>query len=524
MSFTSVSFLLLLAVTLAVYFVLPKKWRWTALLAASVIFYAAAVVKLLAFLLFATLSTYFAGLWLGRLTDARKKAVAEVKANGGSASAVNSTYRKKKHAVAALALCLNFGILAVLKYLDPLLDDWNLLFPGHAVIAPKLLLPLGISFYTFQSAGYLIDLVREKYPACKNLGKYALFVSFFPQITQGPIGRYDKLAPQFDTLPGFSAEHLRSGIQLALWGVFKKLVIADRAAVIVNTVFSGQGYGGVIVFFAALVYGIQIYCDFSGGIDMARGVAQMFGVDLAENFRRPYLAASLADYWRRWHITLGEWMREYVFYSITFSPRFARFSKRIRGSLKGRAGKVLPTALATFVVFFLIGLWHGGSTKYLFFGVYNGVIITFSQLMEGPYTSLKKRLRIKPSAPWNLFAILRTLLLVTLGRYFTRADNLSSALELLTVTFAHPGLRSLTLDSFLSLGLAWGELAVLFGGFSVVVIAGVFEEKRGDFRTRFARAPAVIQVLLTLALLLCITFFGIYREGYLASQFIYQTF
>ena len=523
MSFTSPLFLLLVTATLAVFFFLPGKWRWTALLAASVIFYAAAGVQLLLFLCGNILTTYAAGLLIGRLNLARKDAARAAKAAGSSAAAIGAAYKRKKRAVAAAALVLNFGILAALKYLEPLAGLWNTVFPGRAAAVPDLLLPLGISFYTFQSAGYLIDLVREKYPACKNFGKYALFVSFFPQITQGPIGRYDKLAPQFEDLPRPTAEHLRDGLQLIFWGLFKKLVIADRAAVLVGTVFSGSGYGGVLIFFSVLVYGIQIYCDFSGGIDMARGVAALFGVELAENFRRPYLAASLADYWRRWHITLGEWMREYVFYAITFSPRYLRFSKKVRTAIGGRAGKVLPTALASFAVFFLIGLWHGGSPKYLAFGVYNGVIITLSQLLAEPYAAIRQKLRLEGGG-WTVFALLRTLFVVTVGRYFTRAASLSSALGMLAATFRHPGISALSLSSFFGLGLGAADLLVMLLGFCTVFLVGVTEEKRGDFRRVFAGMAPAVQVLLTLLLVLAITFLGIYREGYVASEFIYQAF
>lgn len=529
MSFVSLRFLALLAASLVLCFLLPKKVRWIALLAASVIFYAMAGAELLVYLASATLSTFLAGLVIDRLNRRRAAAAADAKAKGLQVTEINTAFTRKKRAAAAAALLLNFGILAALKYLDPFLgavEYVSRIFGGVDIPRFTLALPLGISFYTFQSASYVIDLLREKYPASRNILKYALFVSYFPQITQGPIGRYDRLSPQFENLPGFNADALRNGIQLAVWGLFKKIVIADRAAVIADNVFAGyDGYGGVIILFGVFVYGIQLYCDFSGGIDMARGISEMFGVELAENFRRPYLATSLADYWRRWHITLGEWMREYVFYSITFSRRFGRFSKKLRTNLGGRAGKVLPTALVTFVVFFLIGLWHGGSSKYIAFGLWNGVIITFSQLMAAPYAAVRARLKISDSSKLlYAFRLLRTLLLVTLGRYFTRADNLSLALGMLSQTFAHPGVSALSASSFLSLGLGGWDMGVLALGSAVVTIAGVYEERNHDLRAAICRARPVLQIAIMLAIILAVVFLGFYRSGYIPSEFIYKAF
>lgn len=207
-------------------------------------------------------------------------------------------------------------------------------------------MPLGLSYFIFQSVGYVIDVYRGKLSAQKNPLKYGLFVSFFPQMVQGPISRYDQLAPQLLSQRSLDWRDLKLGIQLCLWGYFKKLVIADRAAVLVNAVITENcPYGGAIIASGILFYCIQLYCDFSGGIDITRGVARMFGIDMAENFRRPIFAMSLTEYWRRWHITLGAWMRDYVFYPLSLSKTFGKLSRWARTHIKGTGGKILPHRL-----------------------------------------------------------------------------------------------------------------------------------------------------------------------------------
>ena len=194
--------------------------------------------------------------------------------------------------------------------------------------ALNLVLPLGISFYTFQSMGYLIDVSNGKYPAEKNPFRFALFVSFFPQLIQGPIARYDQLGAQLAAEHRFDMTNIHRGLLLMLWGFFKKKVIADRALILVNEVFGNQAqYGGAVIVVGVLFYSLQQYCDFSGGIDLVAGIAELFGIRLAPNFKRPYFSVSLGDFWRRWHISLGAWMRDYVFYPFALTRPMAKLSK-----------------------------------------------------------------------------------------------------------------------------------------------------------------------------------------------------
>ena len=357
MAFTSPEFLILVLAALLAYYLLPKRVQWVILLLASCAFYLAGGIGAMVYLLYTTVTTYIAGRWLGALNQKRQGSQAGAK------------LKRRKKAIVAVTAAANFGLLFMVKYWDATAQAMDNL-TGLALPRLDLLLPLGLSFYMFQSMGYVIDCYRGKYPPQRNIAKYALFVSFFPQMVQGPISRFNQLGPQLTQPHPFCADQVKYGIQLAMWGYLKKLVIADRAAVVVNTVFqTPENYGGAMTAIAVGFYCVQLYCDFSGGIDITRGVAQLFGIDLAENFRRPVFAVSLTDYWRRWHITLGSWMKDYVFYPISLSKPFARLGKFTRRRIGGRLGKIIPTSLATFLVYFIIGIWHGANFRYIAFGL-----------------------------------------------------------------------------------------------------------------------------------------------------------
>ena len=304
MSFTSLPFLVLVLVSVGGYYLLPKKGQWVALLAASMVFYCVGGGKTVLYVFYTAATVYVSGRLLGHFNALRRAAPKEER------KAITAKYKPYRRGVVLFACLANFVLLYILKYwnftaelLQPLADQVS---PGSQIPLSELVLPLGISYFIFQSVGYVIDVYRDKYQPEKNFAKLLLFVSFFPQMVQGPIGRFDQLAPQLLAQRSADYTNLKYGIQLMMWGYFKKMVIADRAAVLVNTVLDDPwSYSGSILAVGVLFYCIQLYGDFSGGIDIARGVARMFGIDLAENFRRPIFSTSLTDFWRRWHITLG---------------------------------------------------------------------------------------------------------------------------------------------------------------------------------------------------------------------------
>lgn len=518
MAFTSWTFLALVALTVVLYYLVPKAAQWWLLLAASAVFYLAGGVKPVAWLLFVILVTWAAGLVLhGR--NCKRKALEK-----GDKAGANRIRRQKK-AVVAVAAVLCFGLLYAMKYWNFTVDLLPSSLSGRL---PRwdFLMPLGLSFFTFQSVGYVIDVYRGKDEAQRNLAKYALFVSFFPQMIQGPIGRYDALAPQLTARRDLDWREVKFGIQLAMWGYFKKMVIADRAAVLVDAVIMENcPYGGAVIVAGMVFYCIQLYCDFSGGIDITRGVAEMLGIHMAENFRRPIFATSLTDYWRRWHITLGQWMRDYLFYPLSLSKPFGKLGKWARRHIGGLPGKIFATSMATFVVYLVIGIWHGANFRYIVFGFWNGTLITASLLMERRFQSWKQTLRIDDkSASWRVVMILRTSVLVFLGRYLTRAPRLLTALSLLKTTFTRPHVSQLWDGTLLNLGLTASDMVIILLGMAAVLALEFFQEQGGHVRETLEKKNGFVQWVALVVPLVVILFFGVFRAGYISSEFIYGNF
>ena len=420
MSLTSFEFVIFVGAAVAGYYLIPKRFQWVWLLAFSYIYYAAASLKILFFLLFSTATTYLAGLLMDRIKE--KQADREQRI-------------KQKRRVAAAALVLNFGMLAVVKYTNFAIENINALLGSHLSFQ-TIILPLGISFYTFQSMGYLLDVYWEKVEAERNPFRFALFVSFFPQILQGPIGRFNRLAHQLYESHDFDWGRMERAFILILWGFFKKMVIADNAAGFVDEVFGNYGsYGGAAIVVAVLGYSVQLYGDFSGGMDVVRGIAELFGISLDENFRRPYFAVSITDFWHRWHITLGTWMKDYVFYPLSLSKMMGRFSKAAKKRFGKSIGRTLPICLANIIVFLLVGVWHGADWKFILYGLYNGLIIAFSGLMMQNYRKWKNLCHINEKAPlWKGFQIARTFLLVNISWYFDRAAGVGEAFDMMRIT------------------------------------------------------------------------------------------
>ncbi len=538
MSYTSIKFFVLVAVTALAYFLFPKKkYQWTVLLAASYVFYLFAGYKYIAFILFTTVCTFLSALWTEKVTVRTKEYLAKNKdsLSRDEKKAVKEKAKHKKRGILALTLALNFGILLFLKYYNFFSGSVNSLLGNSGASLPllRLVLPLGISFYTFQSMGYLVDVYRETVKAERNPFKFALFVSFFPQIVQGPIGIYSDLAHQLYEPHSFDFTRMKHAALLFLWGMFKKLVIADRAIVAINAVTDNYAsFNGTTLAFTIILYSLQLYADFSGGIDISRGVSRLFGIELMENFRRPYFAKDLSEYWRRWHISLGNWFKNYFFYPMAMSKQFAGMSKAIKksrfGSTKAGAhiAKVLPTSIASFLVFFMVGVWHGANWKYIAFGVYNGLIIMLSVLLKPVFEWTLGKLRIRPENKlFLLFRMLRTYLLVLIGYVFDVAPTYGDAM----LTFR----RFFTDQSYTrshaeisQLGIDIPNYFVLLACTLVVFFVSLWQEKHPQITVSEAldrrRFPA--RFFCFFFLIMGIIIFGIYGSGYNPADFVYMQF
>ena len=475
------------------YYVCPLRLRWVLLLLFSYAFYAVCGARALPYLLLTTLSTWAGALVIGRIAERSKAELRAKKAQLDAAGkkALKAAAKKRQRAVFLAVLALNFGVLALVKYTSPLLEAL-----GRPPL--RLLLPLGISFYTFQSMGYLIDVYSGKYPPEKNPARFALFVSFFPQLIQGPIARYDQLAAQLSEPHRFDWANIHRGLLLMLWGFFKKKVIADRALPLVSEVFANQGaYGGAVIVVGVLFYSLQQYCDFSGGIDLVTGAAELMGIRLAPNFRRPYFAVSLGDFWRRWHISLGAWMRDYVFYPFALTRPVTRLSKAARRVLGTDAARALPAALGNILVFLLVGVWHGATMNYVLWGLYNGVILAVSALLEPAYKRANERLgSLTGSRAFHVFRVLRTFLIVNIGWYFDRCTRAGDAFAMLRKSVLAPNAAQLTDGTLLRLGLTAGDYRILAAATAILFAVSLLQERGVSIRAGVLRLPTPVRVIL----------------------------
>ena len=548
MSFTSFAFLIFVSAVVLIYYITPAKHRWIVLLLASYGYYLQASAKSFAFIVTTTVVTFYTAKFIDRENKAQKAYLAENRdvLSRDEKKAYKETVAKRKKRMLILGLVIDFGILILLKYFRYYLDVLGVgLFKGDVLI------PLGISFYTFQSTGYLIDVYRSKYEADDHLAKFALFVSFFPQIIQGPIARHDQLAAQLYEGHKFRYENLAHGAQLILWGFFKKLVIADRIGLLVGEVFvDWQEYTGWPVLLGMLCYSIQLYMDFSGGVDIARGVAQTMGIDMARNFRRPYLADNLTEFWHRWHISLSFWTRDYIFFSVAMSKPIGNLGRKCRKIFGDRIGKMVPVFIGNYLVFLCIGMWQGGELQNVCYGLYNATVICLSNILEPYFVKWHKALHInREGRAWKLFAIVRTYFVVSFGRLFSNGASFKASIHMMKSLFipyadgfftAYKGFE-LTKYDYLVLAVSIAvvflvsikqeklyneKLAAKGGGGGIIEMAGDDEGAGTDAEMReyIDKKAMPVRWAIYLGLFLAVLILGMYGPVYDASVFIYREF
>ena len=368
MSFINMEYFLFIAVGIILYYVMPKRIQWVVLLVMSYAYYLSFKVEAVVYMIFTTLVTFAAGLIIERVDSKGKVWLAENKETitREEKKSFKEKIKAKKKLVMLIAVVLDFGLLAFVKYTNFFIENINGLI-GNRISAVDILVPLGISFYTFQSVSYVLDVYWGKVKPERNPFKFALFVSFFPQIMQGPIGRFGTLAPQLLAPHKFNLTQIEFGLQRIFWGFFKKLILADRTSVYVYEVFVNnyQAYNGLYIIVGLLMYTVQLYADFSGGMDIVIGTAQMFGIEMDENFKRPFFSKSIGEFWRRWHITLGTWMKDYIFYPFSLSKVFNKIGKFTKDKFGKNVGQTIPICLANLLIFFIVGVWHGAAWKYI---------------------------------------------------------------------------------------------------------------------------------------------------------------
>ncbi|MDD2980148.1 MAG: MBOAT family protein [Hespellia sp.] len=514
MSLISLKFLIFVVIAVVGYYLIPKKYQWIWLLVFSYIYYISSGVKIVFFLVFSTAVTYMTGLLLQK-SEEKESTLGKKK------------IKARKRKIITLALLLDFGMLGILKYTNFLLGSIGSVL-GSSVPEFDFLLPLGISFYTFQSAGYVLDVYWGKCKPERNVFKFALFVSFFPQLMQGPIGRFETLAVQLYARHSFDGQRIERGVRRILWGYFKKLVIADNAAMFVNSIFGNVDQYSGLAIIGVLAYSAQLYGDFSGGIDVVSGIACLFGIDLDENFRRPYFATSITDFWHRWHITLGTWMKDYIFYPISLSKWMSRFGKKARKKLGKQIGRALPICIANIIVFLVVGIWHGAAWKFIVYGLYNGLVIGISGMLAPQFRQWKNALHINDKGKgWMVFQILRTFVLVNISWFFDMASNVPDALKMMRYAVTKFEISELFTAGIIPLGnnnpkYIMLVIATILFGCAVLFVVSVFQERGLTEAELYRKVPFALRCLCYVAILFILPVLGavpVTSGGFIYAQF-----
>ena len=468
MLFNSLHFLIFFPIILILYFSIPHKYRWTILLIGSYYFYMSWKPEYIILIMISTLIDYIAGIQI-----------------------YNTVSKRKKKIFLGLSLLTNLGLLFAFKYFNFFSDSTRAVLQQFAIpfdpITLAVLLPIGISFYTFQTLSYTIDIYRGKIKPEKHLGIFAVFVSYWPQLVAGPIEKAAHLIPQFYKKHKFEYARAVSGCRLMLWGFFKKMVIADGVAITVNIVFNNPGaYSGPYLILATMFFAIQIYCDFSGYVDIARGAARIMGIELSENFKMPYLSKSIGEFWKRWHITLSNWFKDYVYIS-----------------LGGNRVSVPRWYVNILIVFIISGLWHGANWTFVIWGALHGLYLIIEIILK-PVTN---KIKLNHYAR-RFIGLAWTFILVNIGWVFFRANNFSDAIYILTHMFTSTG------------DIIVGVVFIFAIVFIILVMDLIYINQKALLFWRRLNQIWLLRWLVYIALIFTILLFGINKS----VEFIYFQF
>lgn len=478
MLFNSASYIVFFTIVCLVYFLLPKKVKRVFLLLVSYFFYSCWNLKYSLLMLFSTVATYMTAIAMDMAGSKRKKKL-------------------------YLGLCffINLAILFVFKYYGFTVNFLNkvLGLVGVSVNMPliNVLLPVGISFYTFQALGYIVDVYRKDIKAERNFINYALFVSFFPQLVAGPIERSKNLLTQIDTLGERRYENLSKGFLYILWGFFLKLVIADRAAIFVNQVYDGyQAYSYIYLSYAAILFAVQIYCDFYSYSIIAKGSAKILGYDLMDNFSAPYLSKSITEFWRRWHISLSTWFKDYLYIPLG-------------GNRKGTFRKHLNVL----IVFLVSGLWHGANYTFVLWGIIHGVFNILEDSLKGITKGIRDNFLYKN------FRRFITFIVAVISFVIFRSKNIGAAREFL---FGIINRQDGVMDT--KINFSYEDTVILLIAIAILVIVDILIYNKVRLADNIERKSLLIRWPIYIILLLVTLIFGIYGPGYNEAQFIYFQF
>ena len=528
-SFFSLTFLIaFLPVSLLAYAVVPHKAKKFVLLIASLVFFWLVSSVLIVYLFLTILSVFLFGKWLDKIQRTMKEVLSKTEKE--KRKEIKQGFVHRQRMVLLLAVILHVGLLLTLKYSGFFADSINSLLSlvnaPFEIPVPKLMMPIGISFFTLQAVSYITDVYHGLIKADGNILRISLFISFFPQIVEGPICRYSQTADQLWNVKQIEYKNLTFGLQRILYGMMKKIVIADRLDPMVKAIFDEpNNYHGGIIFLGAVCYTIQLYMDFSGSMDAVMGIAEIFGVKMPENFERPFFSKSVSEFWKRWHITLGTWFKDYIFYPVTSTKKMKNLTSSARKKLGNHYGPLIAGGVALFCVWFCNGLWHGAGWNYIFFGMYHFVLILGGNMITPLANRFFKAVKFDPECfVYRLFRIIRTALLVVIGELFFRSTGLMSGFGLfgrIVSDFSFSGLNSELLKK---LSIDPQDFIIIGITLVAVFIVSLMNEKGISLRDKIAKRGIVTRWCIFYALILFIIIFGAYGFGYIPVDPMYANF
>lgn len=506
MKITGFEFFLFLSLTIVLFYSIQKtRYQWLVLLASSLCFFALSTgIITVLHLLFVSLVAWKSGLWMERAKD-----------------------DKTKGRIAFGAIFLVVLGLVLLKYigLKRCLIPFGI--AANSDLVMYFLAPIGISYYSLSLIGYVLEVFWGNYSPEQNYLKIVLFAGFFPQLTSGPIVRFEETGKGLCKQTLFDHSRILFGIYRIIWGLFKKMVIADRCAIFVSSIYSNptERSGGIVAI-AVLLFALQLYTDFSGCMDIVFGASECFGIDLPCNFNSPFFSETVSEFWDRWHITMGRWFRDFVLYPILKSAPAQSCKKFLSNKIGKKAAKRITTYTFMMVVWILIGIWHGGEAKYLVAsGLLPGFYLISGQQLGGFFEKVTKLLHINTSSfLWHLFRKTRTFLCLCSSWVFIRAAGVEDGLLIIEEIFRHKNVSSPFYEQILSQGLTLVDFAVIAVGIVSLLFVANIREKGIDVREKIMRLNPATQFVFALSVIFLIVIAGIYGPGYSATEFIYKQF
>ena len=503
MGITTLKFFVFLVASVVLYYVFPKKHRWLVLLGASLVFFMSACSwQMLIYLAFGIVATYIGTRLIGENLK---------------------TDKSKKIALFITLLCI-VGQLVILKYINIIpttingiasIFNLNLHFASF-----NLLAPLGISYYALSLIGYTLDVYRGTSKPQKNILKHALFTCYYPVMISGPIVRYEEMKKELFEPRKYCFKNVLFGAERIVYGLLKKMVIADQLGIVVNAIFSQYStYSGIYLVIGVIFYAIQIYTDFSGCMDIVIGASKMYGVVLPENFKSPFFSRNLSEFWRRWHITLGLWAKDYIMYPLLISKPFQNLAEKCKKKFGKKIGKKIPTIIAIFILWLIIGIWHGASYKYIFAaGILPWIYLTISELCEPLFKKLTDVLHINTEKfSYRLFESIRTIALMCFIWLFVLAPNFLSGFDLISNIFNMSNLD-------LRLTLPQIPYTVIFIAGLIVLAVDYLQYKDKDVLELFNKQGIIFRYIVIFFMLYLILIYGAYGPGYNPADFIYGGF